>query len=185
MKPKAFPWPSKIVGYGEVQTESILANEKNWRVHPKTQTDALASILSEVGIVQNILINKRTSIEWPPEDRNVETLCDGHARSLLALRSGQPTLPVTFVDLTPNEEMLIMSVLDPISALAVADTEKLAALLHDVSSGESAIQQMLSQLAEEHGIVPPAFAPASIEEQGRLDQKQPIVCPHCGGEFTP
>lgn len=31
----------------------------------------------------------------------------------------------------------------------------------------------------------PDFAPASIDEQGRLDQKKPITCPHCGIEFTP
>lgn len=31
---------------------------------------------------------------------------------------------------------------------------------------------------------PPNFAPASIEDQGRLDQKKPIQCPECGHEFT-
>lgn len=32
---------------------------------------------------------------------------------------------------------------------------------------------------------PPNFEPVGIEEQGRLDQKKPIVCPHCGEEFLP
>ena len=31
---------------------------------------------------------------------------------------------------------------------------------------------------------PPNFGPASIEDQGRLDQKKPIQCPECGHEFT-
>lgn len=31
----------------------------------------------------------------------------------------------------------------------------------------------------------PDFQPASIDDQGRLDQKKPITCPHCGAEFTP
>jgi ParB-like chromosome segregation protein Spo0J len=32
---------------------------------------------------------------------------------------------------------------------------------------------------------PPAFAPAASETQSRLDQRKPIVCPHCGKEFVP
>lgn len=30
----------------------------------------------------------------------------------------------------------------------------------------------------------PAFAPATLEEQGRLDEKKPILCPNCKYEFT-
>lgn len=33
--------------------------------------------------------------------------------------------------------------------------------------------------------VPPDFSPVSVDEQGRLDQKSPITCPLCGGEFVP
>jgi hypothetical protein len=44
---------------------------------------------------------------------------------------------------------------------------------------------MLAALAEEHGIVPPDFEPASIDDQGQLDQKAPITCPHCNREFVP
>lgn len=29
------------------------------------------------------------------------------------------------------------------------------------------------------------FQPASSNEQGRLDQKTPVICPACGHEFTP
>ena len=29
------------------------------------------------------------------------------------------------------------------------------------------------------------FEPATIEDQGRLDQKSPVTCPHCGEEFVP
>jgi ParB family chromosome partitioning protein len=31
----------------------------------------------------------------------------------------------------------------------------------------------------------PDFQPVGVEEQGRLDQKKPVTCPHCGEEFTP
>jgi ParB family chromosome partitioning protein len=39
-------------------------------------------------------------------------------------------------------------------------------------------------MAELCGIVP-NFAPSSEEEQGKLDEKNPITCPHCGEIFTP
>ena len=31
----------------------------------------------------------------------------------------------------------------------------------------------------------PDFQPVGIDEQGRLDQKKPVICPECGHEFTP
>ena len=31
----------------------------------------------------------------------------------------------------------------------------------------------------------PDFGPASADEQGRLDKKNPITCPECGHEFIP
>ena len=31
----------------------------------------------------------------------------------------------------------------------------------------------------------PDFQPVGIDEQGRLDQKSPITCPHCGESFIP
>lgn len=36
---------------------------------------------------------------------------------------------------------------------------------------------------EEWGIdvVMPDFEPVGIDEQGRLDEKTPVICPHCGG----
>jgi len=30
----------------------------------------------------------------------------------------------------------------------------------------------------------PDFQPVGVEEQGRLDQKKPVICPECGHEFT-
>ena len=31
----------------------------------------------------------------------------------------------------------------------------------------------------------PDFEPASADEQGRLDKKNPVTCPECGHEFIP
>lgn len=135
-------WKNRIVGYGEESPDQLLANPQNFRTHPKNQQDTLAGVLSEVGVVQNVIVNKRTGF-----------VVDGHLRISLAMREQQPTVPVTYVDLSPAEESLILATLDPISAMATADRDKLDELLRDVSTGDAAVMQMLSDLAEEHGVV--------------------------------
>jgi hypothetical protein len=170
------PWQSRIIGYETVATESILANPRNWRIHPGAQQDALVGALHGIGIVQNIVINKRTSALWPPEDRYVETLCDGHLRVTLALREGQPTLPVTFVDLTPDEENLLLATFDPIAALAGVDTGQLSTLLGETTTTDAMLMAFLQTLGDE---APPEERPAPVAV------KAPVTCPHCGAEFIP
>lgn len=149
MTRKANIWKNKIVGYGEVDLEQVLANPDNWRIHPKFQQEALAGVLNDVGIVQNIIINKRTDPSWPPGERGVETLVDGHLRVQLGLRHGQKTLPATYVDLTPEEEREVLATLDPIAALAVAEEEKLKELLQEVQPADEAVQKLLADLVGE------------------------------------
>ena len=33
--------------------------------------------------------------------------------------------------------------------------------------------------------ITPNFQPVGVDEQGRLDQKSPVTCPHCGAVFNP
>jgi len=149
-------WQSRIVGSGEANPESLLANEANWRVHPKEQQDALADVLDDVGWVQQIIVNRRTSDDWQPGERGVETVVDGHLRVSLALRRGEPMVPVLYVDLSPDEERLILATIDPISALAVADADKLAGLLDGLTVEGAAVEAMLASLAASEGIGEPS-----------------------------
>lgn len=137
-------WHNRIVGHGEEAPDQLLANPANWRIHPKHQQDALAGVLREVGIVQDIIVNSRTGY-----------VVDGHLRVSLAMREGQATIPVKYVDLSESEEALILATFDPLSALAGTDRVKLEELLREVSSGESAVQQMLAEMAEKAGITLP------------------------------
>lgn len=144
-------WVNRIVGYGEEDPEQLLASEKNWRIHPLPQQKALAGVLSEIGIVQNIIVNKRSAEAWG-RDQNVETLVDGHLRVSLALSAGQPTIPITYVDLTPAEEAEVLATIDPLSAMAATDKAKLDELLREVSSSDAAVQAMLAELAKKNGL---------------------------------
>src|ERR1700733_5968521 len=91
-------WQNRITRYGEAAPDKLLANDKNWRTHPKVQQDALEGALRTVGVVQNVLVNERSG-----------KMIDGHIRVHMAISSGQPTVPITYVDLSDAEEALILS----------------------------------------------------------------------------
>lgn len=131
-KPAA--WQNRIVGQGEEAPDQLLANPRNWRIHPKAQQEALGSVLDSVGWVQNIIVNRQTGY-----------VIDGHARVALAISRQEPSVPVVYVDLAPEEEALVLASLDPLSAMAVTDQEMLAELLIDVTA-EGALADMLVDL---------------------------------------
>lgn len=167
-------WKTRIVGHGNEDPNDLLANPRNWRIHPKAQQDALAGALDQVGWVQQVTVNRTTG-----------HLVDGHLRVELALRREEPTVPVTYVELTPEEEGLVLASLDPIAAMAATDKQQLAALLGEVVVTDEALVTMLADLASDTGAIVPDFAPISAEEQGRLDEKARVICPNCSHEFLP
>lgn len=131
-------WKTRIVGHGNEDPNDLLANPRNWRIHPKAQQDALAGALDQVGWVQQVTVNRTTG-----------HLVDGHLRVELALRREEPTVPVTYVELTPEEEGLVLASLDPIAAMAGQDDEKLRQLLAEVEFDSKALEEALEALAPE------------------------------------
>ena len=129
-------WRSRIVGHGEENPDQLLANPANWRIHPKAQQAALSSVLSEVGWVQSGIVNQRTG-----------NLVDGHLRVSLALQNNEPSIPVAYVDLSADEEALVLATIDPIGAMAAKDEEKLAELITGLSSGNQDLNSFLEGLA--------------------------------------
>jgi hypothetical protein len=149
--PVAVAWRNRILGAGEEAPDQLLANPANWRIHPKAQQDALAGALDQVGWVQQILVNRRSGF-----------VVDGHARVALALSRGEPTVPVLYVDLDPDEEALVLATLDPISAMAERDDEKLRALLADITVDDAALLALLGDLAGNEpkpGLTDPTTSP--------------------------
>jgi DNA modification methylase len=136
------PWQNRIVGYGSEPPDQLLANPLNWRDHPQPQADALSGVLNDVGLVQNVIVNKRTG-----------HLVDGHLRVKLAMREQQPDIAVTYIDVSPDEEHLILASLDPIGAMATADRDTLDQLLRTVSTDNESVMTLLADLAESAGVV--------------------------------
>jgi ParB-like chromosome segregation protein Spo0J len=91
-------------------------------------------VLSEVGWVQDVVVNKRTGF-----------VVDGHARVALAITAGE-RVPVVYVDLSEEEERLILATIDPLSAMAMADKDLLGGLLSEVESTSDAVNALLAEM---------------------------------------
>ena len=135
-------YKNRIVGSGEEPLDNILFNPRNWRIHPLNQQNALKGVLEEVGWVQQVIVNKRTG-----------NLIDGHLRCQLAAREGNTTIPVVYVDVSEEEEALILSTLDPIAGMAATDKEKLNELFQSFNSDNENVQKLISEIAENNGVL--------------------------------
>jgi len=129
------PWRNRIVDSGEEAPDQLLANPANWRIHPAAQQGALASVLDDVGWVKRVLVNRRTG-----------HIVDGHLLVELALSRQEPSVPVTYVDLSESEEALVLASLNPLAGMAVADPAKLHELLEGVTISNDELAAMLADL---------------------------------------
>ena len=129
-------WRNRILGSGEEAPDQLAANPRNWRTHPKAQRKALRGSLDMVGWVQQVIVNRRTG-----------NVVDGHARIEEALSRNEPTIPVLYVDLSAEEEALVLATLDPIAAMAESDDERLRALLAEVAVDDDGLAALLADLA--------------------------------------
>ena len=153
-------WRNRIVGHADVPPHELVPNPRNWRAHPPEQQRALAGALAEVGWVAEVMVNRTTG-----------NVVDGHLRIELALARAEPTVPVTFVELSDDEERLVLASLDPLAAMATAEQEQLAALLAGLEPADDALRALLDDLAREYrldalrnGLVDPDDVPAVRDE---------------------
>jgi DNA modification methylase len=134
-------WRNRITGSAQEDPAQLLANPSNWRIHPAAQRNALRGSLETVGWVAQVMVNQRTG-----------HVVDGHARVEEAISRGEPSVPVLYVDLSPDEEALVLATLDPIGAMANAEATALASLLSGLEPADEALRALLDDLTREQGI---------------------------------
>ena len=151
-----------------VKASELLPNPKNWRTHPVAQQDALRGVLAEVGYA-DALIARET-----PEGL---MLVDGHLR---AETTPDSDVPVLVLDIDEAEADLILATLDPLAAMAEADTAQMRGLLDGIAETDG-MADLFATLRQEYA---PTFEPVPLEIQSQLDQKNPTRCPECGHEWV-
>ena len=142
---------NRIVGSGEEQLDQIMFNPRNWRIHPLSQQDALKGVLEEVGWVQQVIVNKRTG-----------NLIDGHLRCQLAAREGAKTIPVVYVDVSEDEEALVLATLDPIGAMAATDKQKLDELFQGIKTENESVDKLMREIATKENLA--TYQPEPLDE---------------------
>lgn len=159
-----------------VLLESLTPDPKNVRLHPENNLDAIARSLAAFGQLKPIVVGRDGVI------------VAGNGTWEAARRLGWKEVQAVRVDLTPEQARAFSVADNRTSELAAWDFSGLGELLHEVQLADGELLGVVGWSAEEiegfMGIVPD-FQPVSIDEQGRLDQKSPIKCPHCGEEFVP
>jgi DNA modification methylase len=128
-------WRSRITAHGEVAPSDLLPNPRNWRTHPTEQQRALAGALAEVGWVTEVIVNQTTG-----------RLVDGHLRVELALQRQESSVPVTYVDLSEEEEGIVLATLDPIGAMAAAEESARETLLAALDPADADLRAFLDEL---------------------------------------
>jgi hypothetical protein len=161
------PWKNRIIGSGVEEPAQLLANPENFRAHPSAQRNALAAVLAEVGFVAPVIVNRTTG-----------HLIDGHLRVELALARDEQEIPVSYVELSQDEERLVLATFDPLGDLAFPDKDRLRELLEGVSSPDATIQALLANVATEAGL-------AAASGSSDLSTPRSVKCPSCGDEFVP
>jgi hypothetical protein len=158
---------SRIVGDGVESPEQMLANPRNWRIHPKSQQDSVEKALDDVGWVKRVIVNRTTGC-----------VVDGHLRVALSISRGAEEIPVTYVELTEDEERAVLATFDPIADLAEKDDDLFEELVDSIGQGDggdllSGIGQQLDQ-----GSKPRVEAPDRENSDTIL-----AICPACGNEW--
>lgn len=111
-------------------------NPANWRTHPDSQLTALSDVIGEVGWVGACLYNERTG-----------RLVDGHVRKQIGIDRGDKKIPVLVGNWSEEDELKILATLDPVSAMAARDAEKLNALLGEIEFENDSLTALTNEIA--------------------------------------
>lgn len=156
-----------------VKASELRPNHKNWRMHPTAQRDALRGVLAEVGYANALLAREETDGEL--------VLIDGHLR---AETTPDAEVPVLVLDISEAEADKLLATLDPLAAMAEADSAKLGALIREIDTGSEALQAMLAGLARENGLY--KMLVEAPDEFPAVNENIPVehTCPKCGYQWS-
>lgn len=153
-----------------VDPMTLKKDPKNRNKHPDEQIDRFCKLLQTYGMRWPILVSERTGI-----------IKAGEGRLLAALKLKMPKVLVSYQEFDSEEIEYGFGISD--NAIALWAELDLSSINTDIS-GMSGLDIELLGL-KNFDVLPPDFDVGSEDEQGKLDQKKPLVtqCPNCGECF--
>ena len=119
----------------------LVPNPRNWRTHPAPPAGGA------LGSSRRGRLGRRE-----PVNQTTGHVVDGHLRIELALARKEAAVPVTYVELSEDEERLVLASLDPLAAMAEAEASKLAELLEGLAPDDAALRALLDELARDNDL---------------------------------
>ena len=158
----------------QVAVESLIPYARNSRTHSDEQVAQIAASINEFGWTNPILIDGESGI------------IAGHGRLLAARKLGMKEVPVIQLSgMTETQKKAYIIADNKLALNAGWDDELLKLELDDLNIAEFKME-LLGFDANELNLaigLGVDFQPGTEDDQGKLDELAPIICPSCGHEF--
>jgi len=152
-------WQNRIIKTEFVNPKTIVKNPDNYREHPDLQRQMMDSILDQVGWVQTVIVNVTTG-----------HLIDGHMRVEEAIAHGEDSIPVTFIEISEEEESRILATFDPVGSFAKESSKKFEGLISNITADNTALSDLVAKVAKRNRL---EFGVDGVErEKPDKDQKR-------------
>jgi len=162
------PLSRRVARRGSMDPRELVAHDRNWRLHPVDQREAMRAALESLGWLEDVMVSERTG-----------RILNGHLRVEDAIKRGDDVVPTSWVDLDAGEELFVLETFDAIAGLAVVDREKLAALAGLLPAATPApIEALLETLSRGPRDRLGGGGGGSSEPGGPAHK-----CPRCGNEW--
>jgi len=157
-----------------IAVDLLIPYARNSRTHSDEQVAQIAASIREFGFTNPVLIDGEDGI------------IAGHGRVLGARKLGLADVPcIRLAHLTEMQRRAYIIADNKIALNAGWDSEMLALELNDLNMSDfdlSFIGFEANELNVAMGLGVD-FQPGTEDDQGKLDELAPIICPSCGHEF--
>jgi hypothetical protein len=133
-------WRDRWVRRDHEDPAQLLANELNWRGHPRYQQMAMMGVLETLGWLDEVKVNINTG-----------KVFNGHMRCEIAISEGEATVPVSYYDLTAEEEKMALATFDPLSSLAFIASKENYSSLAGLAGVKAASKGLLALVRHQAG----------------------------------
>ena len=158
-----------------IPTGELIPYARNAKKHDDSQVAKLAGSIKEFGFNNPVLIDKDNGI------------IAGHGRIMAAQKLGLENVPcIRLGHLTDTQRRAYILADNRLAEIGGGwDEEMLKLELAELAALDFDISEIGFGAENIENLDEPNFEPGTEDDQGKLDEKSPIECPHCRKFFVP